>query len=136
MFKYNVVVFFVNRVGVEITILHTKTPYCDRKARFGGFTPLVSGREGGPHLRLQRRNPPQHKATCDSPRLLVAPSSSVLFSLFFKWRGQHFNSHWICQAISCKCPQLEEHFRNGLGPRGSELLIGRRGSSAVKSAAR
>lgn len=66
---------------MEITILHTKNPYCDRKARSGGFTPLVSGREGGPHLRA-RRNPPQHKATCDSPRLLVAPSSSVLFSLF------------------------------------------------------
>lgn len=42
------------------------------------------------------------------------------------WRGQHFNNYRLCQAISCKCPQFEEHFRNGPAYRGFNALIGQR----------
>lgn len=90
----------------------------------------MSGREGAPTPPSVAQKSPQHKATCDSPCLLAAPPSCEF------WRGQHIDTHRICQAISCKCPQLEEHFRGGRGPRGSELLIGRRQPSAVKSSVR
>lgn len=78
------------------------------------------GAEGMYYLGLERRNPPQHKVTCDSPGLFCAPRLRSF------WRGQQVNNHRLCQAISCKCPQFEEqHFRNGPAYGRFNALIGR-----------
>lgn len=82
------------------------------------------GVKGTHNFGLERRNPPSHKVPCDSPDLFSAPRRRSF------WRGQQLYNHYLCQTISCKCPQLgEQHFRNGPTYESFDALIGQRGAA-------
>lgn len=86
-----------------------------------GFTPFVSGWEGGArHLCLERKKSPAAEGNLWLSEFIQHPTRMF-------YRVQQYNDHRDCQTISRKCPQLENAYVMSRPTEGAthSLAIGR-----------